>query len=136
MDTLPFYFSIQSITVITAVCGKFLSKGTSVSADETASSTLVNLRTGFNLAPAPVSLFIVMSGSEVNPEPPFTTVAPTIKPFWIFNSTCASPIVSSVATDPPLTVAVSPSEYSSIYAYKVRAICEYVCTCIFIHIHV
>ena len=62
-----------------------------VSVSCVASSTLVNLRTGVNLARAPVSLFIVKSGSEVNPNPPFITFAPSILPSEMINSTSAWP---------------------------------------------
>ena len=59
-----------------------------------ASWTFVKFRTGSNLPPTPVSLFIVKSGRLVNPNPPLVTFAPIIPaiiavcsklPFFVLN---------------------------------------------------
>ena len=85
----------------------------------------MNFRTGSNLAPAPVSLFIVISGSLVNPNPPFTTFAHQqsnhlessiqlpLDLFFVSVSLVASPgkVSPAEATDPPPTDAVSLSSY-------------------------
>ena len=76
-----------------------------------ASWTFVKFKTGNNLPPTPLSLFIVKSGRLVNPNPPLVTFAPMIRPSCIYNSTSAPPVPVPVPSSvvPPSTVTVSPS---------------------------
>ena len=64
-----------------------------------ARSSLMNERTGVNLALYPVFVFICTSGIELNPIPELRTFTPLIPPLVISNSMSASP---------PMILAVSP----------------------------